>query len=274
MSTVAGLLRLARAQLDAVDARLLLEHALERPHAWLAAHGEEEAGAEVETRFESLLARRVAGEPIAYILGRREFYGRDFMLGPGVLIPRPETELLLERGLAAIAGLQAPRLLELGCGSGCLAVSLALERPDAAVTAVDWAAAALECTRRNAERLGARLELLASDWFAALRGRSFELILSNPPYIAEGDTHLDQGDLRFEPRAALAAGADGLDAVRAIVAAAPGHLRPGGRLLVEHGYDQAPAVRVLLEQAGFREIEQWPDLAGILRVSGGRWYTA
>lgn len=268
-----SVLQVAARRIGRLEARLLLQHLTGLSASALVAHPERQLDADSAAAYAALVARRAAGEPVAYLVGRREFYGRDFCVAPGVLIPRPETELLVERALARIARLAAPQILDLGCGSGCIGISLALERPDAQVTAVDASAEALAMTRRNALALGARLELLAGDWFGALAsGRGsvrYHLIVSNPPYIAEADPHLCQGDLRFEPMRALASGADGLDALRRIVAEAPAYLHPGGRLLFEHGYDQAGAARELLLAAGYGDIEQHRDLAGIVRVSGG-----
>lgn len=270
MSTVAAALAGARQAIPVAEARLLLGEVLGRNHAWLEAHRDDVLEAAAAQRFAALVARRAAGEPVAYLLGRREFYGRDFAVSPAVLIPRPETELLVEVALAAVADQTNPRILDLGTGSGCIAVTLALELPGAEVTAVDVSAAALDVARGNAQALGARLRCLQSEWFAALAGERFDLIVSNPPYVAEGDPHLAAGDLRFEPAVALACGRDGLDAIRRIVAAAPDHLEPGGTLHFEHGYDQAIAMAELLMAAGFADIEQHHDLAGIVRVSGGR----
>ena len=264
--TVAEALDAARASIPMREARLLLCHVLGLTAATLAAHPEQKVSPADTAAFRALAARRAAGEPIAYLTGRREFYGLDFRVTPDVLIPRAETELLVDLALEA----QAERILDLGAGSGCLAIAVAKHRPQAEVTAVDAAAAALEVARDNAARHGVRLRFLQGDWFAPLAGARFDLILANPPYVAESDPHLAQGDLRFEPVGALLAGPDGLREIRRIVAAAPAHLEPGGRLWLEHGYDQAQAVAVLLEQAGFTDIEQRRDLAGILRVSGGR----
>lgn len=270
MSTVAAALAGARQAIPVAEARLLLGEVLGRNHAWLEAHRDDLIEAAAAQRFAALVARRAAGEPVAYLLGRREFYGRDFAVSPAVLIPRPETELLVEVALAAVAGRANPRILDLGTGSGCIAVTLALELPGAEVTAVDISAAALAVARGNAQALGAGLRCLQSEWFAALGGERFDLIVSNPPYVAEGDPHLAAGDLRFEPAVALACGRDGLDAIRCILAAAPDHLEPGASLHVEHGYDQAGAMAELLMAAGFNDISQHQDLAGIVRVSGGR----
>lgn len=261
--TVDEALTIAREAIPAAEARLLLGFVLGRPRAWLAAHGEAVLDEAQARAFAGMAARRVAGEPVAYLVGRREFYGREFGVAPDVLIPRPETELLVEVGLAHADG----RILDLGAGSGCVAVTLALEISGAAVTAVDVSPAALAVARENAARLGATVEFVESDWFSAVSG-AFDLVVANPPYVAEGDPHLDE--LRFEPMGALVSGADGLDAIRRIVAEAPRHLEPGGWLFLEHGYDQADAVRGLLDAAGFVDIEQHLDIAGIVRVSGGR----
>lgn len=250
------------------DARRLLAHSLGCSHAWLAAHGEVPLSRAQADGFADLVARRAEGWPVAYLTGSREFYGRSFAVAPGVLIPRPETELLVELALAQAAGVDAPRLLDLGCGCGCIAITLVRELPRAEVTAVDVSAQALALAARNAASHGAALRLLASDWFASLCGERFDLIVSNPPYVAEGDPHL--ADLRFEPRLALVAAEQGLAAIRRIVAGAKKHLVAGGALLLEHGYDQAGAVRELLAEAGYADIEQRADLAGILRVSRGR----
>ena len=258
----------ARKLLPANEARLLLLHVAAVTAAELAAHPERELAAGRLPEYMALLSRRLAGEPIAYLLGRREFYGRDFSVSPAVLIPRPETELLVELGRAILADRRPARVLDLGTGSGCLAITLALES-GAEVIAADISAAALAVARGNAERLGAQVDFRLSDWFTAIDG-DFDLIVANPPYIAEGDSHLTQGDLRFEPPAALASGSDGLAALRVIIAGARRFLRPEGRLLMEHGYDQGEAVAVLLAAAGFSDIEQHRDLAGIVRVSGGR----
>lgn len=257
----------ARKLIPASEARLLLMHAASVSATEIAAHPERDLPSAKLPEFMSLLARRAAGEPIAYLVGRREFYGRDFTVTPAVLIPRPETELLVEVGLGKVSSGDTPRILDLGSGSGCVAITLALEL-GCEVVAVDVSAEALAVARDNAARLDARVNFIASDWFSAVEGR-FDLIVGNPPYVAEGDRHLSEGDLRFEPMTALACGADGLAAIRRILADAQSHLAPGGWLFLEHGYDQAEAVRALLEQAGFGSIEQHADLAGIVRISGG-----
>lgn len=270
MSTVAAALAAARAKLPANEARLLLGHVLCRPAAWLLAHDDEVVGETALLAFAALVARRAGGEPVAYLLGQREFFGREFAVASAVLIPRPETELLVEIALAGVGRGSGARILDLGTGSGCIAITLALEIPQAQVSAVDLSAAALALAQANAERYGAQLRLRQSDWFDGLAGERFDLIVANPPYIAAADPHLLAGDLRHEPLAALASGADGLDAMRRIIAAAPAHLAPGGQLWLEHGYDQAEAVHGLLAAAGFADIGQHRDLAGTVRVSGGR----
>ena len=278
-ATVAGLLSDASARITAalglnsrearLEARVLAAFAWNVPPAWLIAHDTDAPGEMQTAQFEALLKRRLAGEPVAYLTGTREFYGRSFQVSPDVLIPRPDTELLVELALARIPPDQAMEVLDLGTGGGCIAITLALERPLAHVTAVDRSTAALAISRRNAETLGARVEFLTSDWFAALGDRRFDLIVSNPPYIAAADPHLGRGDVRFEPLTALAAGHDGLADLRQLTAAACAHLEPGGVLFLEHGYDQADAVQALLRINGIRHPQSWADLAGILRVSGG-----
>lgn len=270
MTTVAAALVAARAKLPAGEARLLLGHVLQQSAAWLLAHDDQVLDEDELLAFASLVARRAGGEPVAYLVGFREFFGREFEVSSAVLIPRPETELLIEIALAKVGVGAAARILDLGTGSGCIAVTLALEIPQAQVTAVDASATALLVARKNAERLGAHVHFLQSDWFSALGGERFELIVANPPYVAAADPHLAAGDLRHEPAAALASGADGLDAIRCILAAAPAHLASGGWLWLEHGYDQSEPVRELLAAAGFADIEQRCDLAGIIRASGGR----
>ena len=258
----------ARQQVPVAEARLLLQEVLGMTAAALAARPEQIIAADRLGDFRDWVARRAAGEPVAYLLGRREFYGRDFMVSPAVLIPRPETELLVDLGRAFLADRRPARILDLGTGSGCLAITLALET-GAEVVAADISESALAVARGNAERLGVQVEFRRSDWFAAIDG-DFDLIVANPPYIADDDPHLAQGDLRFEPAQALSSGADGLAALRVIVAGAGGFLRPEGQLLMEHGYDQGQAVAGLLAAAGFRHIEQHRDLAGIVRASAGR----
>jgi len=252
-----------------LEARVLAAFAWKVTPAWLIAHDRDTPTDAQIAAADALLTRRLAGEPIAYLVGAREFYGRPFEVSPAVLIPRPDTELLVELALAHAPPGQAVEVLDLGTGSGCIAVTLALERPLAQVTALDRSPAALAVAQRNAARLDAHVEFLSSDWFAALGGRRFDLIVGNPPYIAAGDPHLGRGDIRFEPLAALAAGGDGLDDLRRLTATAGAHLKPGGALLLEHGYNQADAVQALLRASGFQRPRSWTDLSGIRRVSGG-----
>ncbi len=272
MISIAALLQAGiRANLDAVDARVLLRAVLGVDDLYLVAHNHEIVSAAHEARFRALAARRAAGEPVAYLVGERAFYEQIFKVTPAVLIPRPETELLVELALARLPPAAPRHLLDLGTGSGCIAISIALARPQAQVTALDQSTPALAVARENAARLQAPNVIFhGSDWYAAVRAQRFDVIVSNPPYVAEGDAHLGQGDLRFEPASALTAGADGLDDIQRIVAGARAHLVPGGWLLFEHGYDQAARCRELLLQAGFIDVQSWRDLAGIERVSGGR----
>lgn len=264
---VGAALAQARTQIEPAEAKLLLRYVLAASAAELAAHPERELSESQSSRYAALVLRRAEGEPIAYLVGVREFYGRDFRVTPAVLIPRPETELLVEAAIAKVSRRGTPRILDLGAGSGCVAITLALEL-GCEVTAVDVSADALAVARDNAARLGARVRFFESDWFASVEGE-FDVIVGNPPYVAEGDPHLAEGDLRFEPMMALACGPDGLSALRRILADARRHLAPGGWLLLEHGYDQAEAMRQLLVDAGFQLTEQHRDLAGIVRISGG-----
>jgi release factor glutamine methyltransferase len=267
MTTIAALLAAARQHIAPAEARLLLSHVLDRPAAWLEAHRDDTIA--VEPEYAALVRRRIAGEPIAYLTGVREFYCRDFTVTPDVLIPRPETELLVDIVREKLGAGGTARILDLGTGSGCLGITLALELPQARVTAVEVSPAALGVARGNAQRLGANVDFVASDWFAVLPPQRFDMVVANPPYVAAGDPHLSAGDLRFEPVGALTDHADGLMAIRRIVTAAPPWLAARGWLFFEHGYDQAAAARQLLDAAGFSEIEQNCDLAGIVRASGG-----
>lgn len=273
MTDVATLLRQAASRVDAADAALLVAHALGRTRTWLYAHGDEVVDAAALDACERLLRRREAGEPAAYIVGTRGFWRFDLRVTPDTLVPRPETELLVELALERLPADHALRVADLGTGSGAIALALASERPQARVVAVDASRAALDVARGNAAALGiANIEFLAGDWLQPLAGGYFDLIASNPPYIALDDPHLD--DLRHEPALALSSGTDGLDAIRAIVRDAPAHLVAGGWLLLEHGLDQGPAVRALLSAAGFAEVATARDLEQRDRVTLGRYNRA
>ncbi len=274
-SDVAALLAKATGSLAGDEARLeaelLLAHVLGKPRSWLYAHADRVVEVNQARAFELLLGRRCGGEPVAHILGSREFWSLELVVTPDTLIPRPETELLVELALLRLPSAGVPRVLDLGTGSGAIALALAHERPLARVTAVDAEARALEVARKNAARLGlGRIRFLHSNWFSAIRDESFDVIVGNPPYIADDDPHLLTGDLRAEPRSALASGPDGLRALAIIAASAPAHVAPDGWLLLEHGYQQAAAVRALLGAAGFTAVETFRDLEGRDRVSGGR----
>ena len=271
MARIDATLRAARSAIEAGDAELLLAHVLGRSRSWLYAHGDDELPADAAARFDLLLARRAAGEPIAYLTGRRGFWRFDLQVSAATLIPRPETELLVELALARLPADHAARIADLGTGSGAIALALAYERCNAQVIATDASADALTAARANAAALElGNLEFRQGDWFVPLAGERFDLIASNPPYIAEADAHLDQGDLRFEPRDALASGADGLDAIRRIARDAPAHLLPGAWLLIEHGWEQGAPVRALLQDAGLVEVATARDLEQRDRVSLGR----
>lgn len=313
----------AALQLETVSARIevqcLLQSALGVNRAYLLTHPERILNDDESARYTELFERRLNGEPVAYLLGVREFYGLNFRVTPATLIPRPDTELLVELalqkiplpvpagGIPAASGSKAARtgetgegdrkagitsdldiasgwpsqmasgcirgcrVLDMGTGSGAIAIAIAHERPDADVVAVDASEAALAVAQENAWHLNVpNVRLLHSDWFSDLSGEYFDLIVSNPPYIESGDLHLDQGDVRFEPSSALASGADGLDDIRRIVAVAHAHLNAGGWLMFEHGYDQSDRVRQLLLLAGFHDVASWRDLSGIERVTIGR----
>ena len=271
MTTLGEALAFARQRIDRLDARLLLQYATGCSHADLLARPEMPVIGPAGEQFVAWVERRAAGEPLAYLLGEAEFRGRVFQVSPAVLIPRPETEVLIELALEELAGRAAADVVDLGTGSGIVAVSLALECPVATVSAVDLSPGALAVARNNAGRLGAKVDFHEGDWFAPLAGRRFDLIVSNPPYVAEGDPHLELNGLPHEPRLALTdqePGGNGLACIRRIVADAAAHLNPGGWLLFEHGYDQGEASRNLLAAAGFKEAFTHPDLAGIARVSG------
>ncbi len=271
MTLADALRRAATRGLDRLDAQLLLLHALGRDpqdRAWLLAHDTDALPAPAQTAFETLAERRLLGEPVAYLLGHKEFHGLVLDVDARVLVPRPDTETLVDWALALLAPLPGPAVLDLGTGSGAIALALQYHRPDAHVEAVDRSTDALAVARANAARLGLPVRLRQASWLDGA-GTGWRMIVSNPPYVAEADPHLDE--LTHEPRCALAAGADGLDDLRTIVAQAPRHLAAGGWLLLEHGWDQARAVRTLLAQAGFTDVTSQRDLAGIERCSGGRW---
>ncbi|HEY1231521.1 MAG TPA: peptide chain release factor N(5)-glutamine methyltransferase [Ramlibacter sp.] len=271
MTIAQALAQAAQRGLARLDAQLLLLHAIGRAQgdrAWLLAHDGDAIEPQVLDAFTALCERRLGGEPVAYLVGRKEFFGLDLLVDARVLVPRPDTEVLVEWSLAVLEGCSAPLVADLGTGSGAIALAIKHARRDATVTAVDVSPGALQVTAANAERLGLEIRLVQGRWLEAI-GSRFDLLASNPPYVAEADEHL--AALAHEPRMALASGTDGLDDIRAIVAQAPSHLAPGGWLLLEHGWDQAPAVRALLAAAGFTAVESRRDLAGIERCSGGRW---
>ncbi|TAK91578.1 MAG: peptide chain release factor N(5)-glutamine methyltransferase [Burkholderiaceae bacterium] len=268
LPTIAQLLQACT--LPALETRMLLCHVTGLSREQLITRREHRPSAEQVAVFLHLGHQRLHGRPMAYLLGTREFYGRPFRVNEQVLIPRPETELLVETVLDCLHGQEAPAVLDLGTGSGAIAVTLALEAPHANVSASDVSPAALAVARGNAAQLEAAVTFIESDWWQALPPQRFDVIVSNPPYIAASDPHLQQGDLRFEPPQALTDNADGLSAYREIIAQAGGYLQAGGWLWLEHGYDQADAVCALLEQAEFGRIGSKCDLAGHARVSGGQ----
>jgi release factor glutamine methyltransferase len=254
---------------------LLLQHALNVNRAWLIAHENDALQANIYAAYSAMLQRRLNGEPIAYILGYREFYGLNLKVSIDTLIPRADTETLVEAALAKISLHEKSHILDLGTGTGAIALAIAKHRPQAHVTALDASQAALDIAIENAQNLNIpNVKFILSDWSSALNQNNimqkFDVIVSNPPYIEAADTHLKQGDLRFEPLSALASGADGLDAIRTIITQAPNHLNPHGWLLLEHGYNQADKVAALLKQAGFSEVSHAKDLAGIERVTIGK----
>ena len=251
-----------------LEAQLLLEHVLNVNHAWLIAHAEDELDHESQSQFQMHIERRIKGEPIAYILGTREFYGLPLVVTSDTLIPRPDTEILVDAALALIPKNTAQSVLDLGTGSGAIALAIAKHRPLSNVIAVDACMKALAIARENAQRLAiTNIELRNSNWFDSLPNQTVDLIVSNPPYIENNDVHLNQGDLRFEPLSALASGDDGLNDIRHIIRHAKQHLNINGWLLIEHGYDQSSKVASLMQQAQFNAIRHIHDLAGIARVT-------
>ena len=280
MSSIGNIIRNAVSQLslrlsigkgDAqFEVSLLLQHVLNVNRAWLMAHDEDHLTYYQQESFDRLLLLRLEGEPVAYILGRREFYGLQLKVSPATLIPRPDTETLVEAALQKTPVDVPWDILDLGTGTGAVALAIAKQRPKSNVIGVDASAEALAVAIENAQSLGlTNVHFLKSDWFSDLVGQRFEVIVSNPPYIAEGDSHLTQGDLRFEPRSALVSGVDGLDDIRRIIQDAPNYLKPNGWLMLEHGYDQAQSVATLLKGNGFSQIDHAQDLAGTLRVTFG-----
>lgn len=275
-SSIAAVLK--QAPLNPLENRILLMHALQLTRIQLITQDERCIDAQQAEQLSALFHRRLLGEPIAYIVGQREFYGLQLEVTPDVLIPRPETELLVDLALQHLPSATdtgSPlSVLDLGTGSGAIAIAIAHSRPDLMVTALDVSSAALAVAGRNAIRhlapAHARLQLLQSSWYSALGNQQFDVIVSNPPYIVADDQHLFQGDLRFEPQDALTDHADGLSALRNIIDGAGRFLKDGGWLLMEHGYDQAPTVRALLKAKGYEAVQSWEDIASIERVSGAR----
>jgi release factor glutamine methyltransferase len=257
---------------DRLEAELLLVHVLGKPRSWLIAHADDELDVTHAAAFDALVQRRSDGEPVAYITGRRGFWSLDLEVTPATLIPRPETELLVELALDRLPATGATRVADLGTGSGAIALAIARESPAAQVLATDASADALAVAQRNAiaQRI-ANVAFAHGDWLSPLGDQAFDVIVSNPPYIEADDPHLGRGDLRFEPMSALASGADGLDDIRRIVADSRAHLKPGGWLLMEHGWNQGDAVRALLQASGYRDVFTARDLEQRDRVSGGRW---
>ena len=270
--TLADALASAAGQgLARLDAQLLLLHALGRgpqERAWLLAHDTDSLPEAVRRTFTQCCEHRLAGEPLAYITGRKAFFGLDLKVDPRVLVPRPETETLVEWALEVLFDRQQPRVVDLGTGSGAIALAVKRDRPDAQLMATDSSAGALEVAAANARALNMDISFRRTSWLTSI-GQRFDLVVSNPPYIAAADDHLPA--LAHEPQVALVAGPDGLDALRAIIGQAPASLVAGGWLLLEHGYDQAEAVRALMAEAGFHDVGSRPDLAGIARCSGGQW---
>jgi release factor glutamine methyltransferase len=275
MTDIATLLKHAistpGAGLSRVDAEFLLAHYLGKTRSWLYAHADQELAAQQCDDFDVLVQRRKQGEPVAYITGRRAFWSLDLKVTPDTLIPRPETELLVELALSRLHPASTAKILDLGTGSGAIALAIAIERPASQITAVDASTSAIAVAIDNANLLKLRnVRFEQGNWYSRLGGQSFDIIVSNPPYIEDADMHLGQGDLRFEPHAALASGADGLDDIRIIVSRAHGHLSPGGWLLIEHGWNQGEAVRALFRCAEFLDIETSKDLEQRDRVTFGR----
>jgi release factor glutamine methyltransferase len=271
VNVAAALARAAADGLARIDAQLLLAHVLRRDRSWVLAHDDAALAPADAAAFAGLCSRRGDGEPVAYLIGEREFHGLRLRVTPAVLVPRPDTETLVDQALELLRGplaaLTQPAVADLGTGSGAVALAIKHRWPAARVSAVELSAAALEVARANGERLGLTVEWLAGDWWQPLAGRAFDLVLSNPPYVAAGDPHL--ADLRHEPTLALVAPERGLGAIERIVAGAGAHLRRDGWLLLEHAFDQAPAVQACLRAAGFADVRTATDLAGRPRCTGG-----
>ncbi|MEO6365662.1 MAG: peptide chain release factor N(5)-glutamine methyltransferase [Luteimonas sp.] len=266
-----AVLRRAYERVDMPDADCLLAHALRKPRAWLYTHRNDALGEHEILEFESLLQGRVSGEPVAYLVGSRGFWSLDLAVTRDTLIPRPETELLVEAALSRLPVDRACRVADLGTGSGAIGLAIAHERPHAYVIATDASVAALAVAQANATRLQiGNVSFRHGDWLQPLDAETFDVITSNPPYIALGDPHLSQGDLRYEPAMALSSGSDGLDAIRRIVRAAPAHLAVGGWLLLEHGWEQGDVVRQLFQSAGLQDVTTNRDLEHRDRVTLGR----
>jgi len=276
MTTIASLLREASTQLETetprLDAELLFQFVLGKNSAWFLAHGNEEVLPNSQDRFLELLARRKAGEPIAYLIGSRGFWTLDLTVTADTLIPRPETELLVDLAVLKCVKDKKLRILDLGTGTGAIALAIASECKNAQVIAVDKSIGALQVARENGRRNNLQVEFIESDWFIALGDRKFDLIVSNPPYIPDQDPHLKQGDVRFEPITALASGADGLDDIRLIVSQSPNYCLPKAWLMIEHGFDQGEKIRTLFSEAGFSSVETLQDLERRDRVSFGQWF--
>lgn len=269
--TITQALTWAQHAIDRIDARLLLQYALEADHAFLLTYPDQLLTSQQADQFSRLVTQRIHGMPIAYLIGERAFYDLTFKITEAVLIPRPETELLVELALKRIPADQSCKILDLGTGSGAIAITIAKHRPQSQVIAIDLSADAVAVSRWNARNLRVNnVHIMTGNWFNELAEEKFDLIVSNPPYVAENDPHLQQGDLRFEPQLALSAGANGLACISCIINGAPIYLVNGGWLLLEHGYNQAAGCRRLLENTDFSNICSYPDLAGIMRVSGGQ----
>lgn len=270
--TIEQILRHAYQRIDKIDADLLLQHLLAVNHAFLLTHSDQTLTLEQTNHFLHWALQRSEGVPIAYLIGQREFYDSVFKVSAAVLIPRPETELLIDLALNLIPTDRACKILDLGTGSGAIAITIAKHRILSQVIAVDVSVDAISIANWNARNLRANnVRFVIGNWFSELSNEKFDLIVTNPPYVAENDPHLQQGDLRFEPKLALSAGHSGMNCINHIIQTAPQHLEKNGWLLLEHGYDQADKCKELLEKGNFTKICSYPDLAGIIRISGGQF---